>query len=327
MQQFIERYGSQITGTLSGFNRLVFRASPRRLNHSYYDPGREIVVAKGMEEYLWQNQILFKDYGNHVRRVSERIKRQSLKPFREARLPVLFLRDPHADKDLLARQVAAERGIRRGLVCAISTLEPSPPLDYAKSHIARRVRPAHVLYHYQIHPQVGWMYGRIQTWFPCNIQIGLNGREWLSRQMEEEGLSFQQTGNCFPWIEDFARAQQLLEAQWKTGWAELLGAIARTLNPLHGEIFARYPTEYSWTCYQSEWATDIVFGEAAFLKRLMAALTPHGMLSFRSADVLRFFGKRVNRSGAIPANFHGELQTRFKHYAEGERVKFWTATR
>jgi hypothetical protein len=31
------------------------------------------------------------------------------------------------------------------------------------------------------------MHARIQTWFPFNIQVGLNGREWLSRQMDEAG--------------------------------------------------------------------------------------------------------------------------------------------
>ena len=50
-QQFIEKYSEEILGTLSGFDRLVFRAAPRRLCSFYRDQGREIVVAKGMEEY------------------------------------------------------------------------------------------------------------------------------------------------------------------------------------------------------------------------------------------------------------------------------------
>ena len=323
MQQFIEKYGDQISGTLSGFDRLVFRGTPQRLNISYFDASRRIVVAKGMEEYLWQNHILFKDYGAHVKGVSERIKQASLKPFREANLPVVFVGDPHQDKDLPARQLAAERGIRSGLVCAISTLEPSPTFDYVKSRIARRTRPSHVLYHYQIHPEVGWMYARLQTWFPFHMQIGLNGREWLSRQMDQEGLKYHQAGNCFPWMEDYRRAQELLNRQLETNWADVLGGFAHSLNPLHQEIFANYPTEPYWTCYQSEWATDIVFREAAFLQRLMSVLMPHAMLSFGSADVLRFFGKRLNKSGAIPANFHGELQTNFRQHEEGERVKYW----
>jgi len=56
---------------------------------------------------------------------------------------------------------------------------------------------------------------------------------------------------------------------------------------------------------------------------LMPALISHGMLSFHSRDVLRFFGKRTTKAGRIPMNFHGELQTSCKQYEQGERVKFW----
>ena len=34
----------------------------------------------------------------------------------------------------------------------------------------RRMRPCGAVYHDQIHPEVGWTYARIQTWFPFNIQ-------------------------------------------------------------------------------------------------------------------------------------------------------------
>jgi len=80
------------------------------------------------------------------------------------------------DKDELARRVAAERGIGGGPVCAISSLEPSPTFERRGTHIIRRMRPCGVLHQYQIHPEVGWMYARVQTWFPFNIQARLNGR-------------------------------------------------------------------------------------------------------------------------------------------------------
>jgi hypothetical protein len=35
MQQFVEKYREEILGTLSGFDRLVFRATPRRLHNLY----------------------------------------------------------------------------------------------------------------------------------------------------------------------------------------------------------------------------------------------------------------------------------------------------
>lgn len=322
MQQFIAKYRDEITGVLSGFDRLVFRGSPRRLNYGWWNADLHAVVAAGMEQYLWQNKILFKDYAQHVKRVSERLKKASVKPFVQQGLPVMFLRDPGADKEALARQVAQEKQITRGLVCAISTMEPSPTFEHRGMHIIRRVRPCHVLYHYQIHPEVGWMYARIQTWFPFHIQVGLNGREWLARQMDRERLPYRRQGNCFVWIEDYGQAQKLMNQQLEMNWAELLNGLAGQLNPLHPSIFERYPTSYYWTCYQSEWATDMVFRQADFLKRLMALLVRHGMLSFSSPDVLRYFGRKVNQSGAIPAHFNGTLETDLKRRPEGERVRY-----
>jgi len=322
LQQFIEKYGEHITGSLSGFDRLVFRGSLRRLNYGHWNAELGAMEARGMEQYLWQNGVLFKDYAQHVKRASAALKESSLKPFRQQELPVIFVRSSQVDKEALARRVAAERNIRSGLVCAISSLEPSPTFEPRGTHMIRRERPCHVLYHYQLHPLLGWMHARIQTWFPFNLQIALKGREWLARQMDQQGLRYRQQGNCFVWIEDYVRAQQLLNQQLEENWAELLHGFAQQLNPLHEQIFEKYPASYYWTCYQSEWATDIVFREADFLKRLMPLLVRHGALSYGSRDVMRFFGRKVNQSGAIPANFQGSLQTDWKEYAEGERVKY-----
>jgi hypothetical protein len=154
MQQFIEKYREQIHGVVSGFDRLVFRGSLRRLNYVKWNPELQALQAKGMEEYLWQNEILFKDYQDHVKQVSERLKEHNLRPFREQGLKPIFLQDPKADKDEMARKIAAERGITSGLVCAISTMEPSPTFEHRGKCIIRRTRPCHVLYHYRIHPEV-----------------------------------------------------------------------------------------------------------------------------------------------------------------------------
>ena len=285
---------------------MIFRGSIRQLNTSRFDPQRGLMVASGMEIYCWQNQVKFKDFGRFVQRASERVREQSLKPFRQAGLPVEFIRDTSVEKDRVARDIAAQRKIESGLVCAISALEPAPTFDYRKSRVIRRIRPCHVLYHYQIHPVFGWMHARIQTWFPFHIQIALNGREWLSRRMRQEGMKYVQEGNCFAWIEDFGQAQKWMKEQLKTGWTGVLNGFVEKLNPIHDEFFDSFPGAYYWTCYQSEWATDVVFQDASYLKRLMAVLTPHAIASYRSADVLRYFGRRINQDGSIPARFDGQ---------------------
>ncbi len=185
-----------------------------------------------------------------------------------------------------------------------------------------RVRPCQVLYQYQLHPEVGWMYARIQTWFPFNVQVGINGREWLARQMERSGIGYLKQDNCFVQVQDYARAQELLEQQLETNWAQLLDSIGQALNPRHEEIFQHYPAHYYWTCYQSEWATDVMFQEEVHLKRLMEKLTRHAVLNHSCTDVMRFFGKRVTQAGKIPQNFGGALEVDLKQREEGKRVKF-----
>jgi hypothetical protein len=89
------------------------------------------------------------------------------------------------------------------------------------------------LYHYYIHPQFGWMYLRLQTWFPFEIQIGINGREWLARQMDRTNLKYERSLNKFRWVEDWQRAQQLLDEQLQTDWVRELDALQQRFHPLH----------------------------------------------------------------------------------------------
>ena len=234
MQEFTNKYRDQIDGTLSGFDRLVFRGSLRRLNYGYWDREFQSLVAQGMEQYLWQNHVLFEDYLDHVKRVSQKVKQASVKPFESPGLPVEFLRDPSADKDEMARAIATKRRLESGLVCALSSVELGPSFEHRGTHLVRRVKPCQVLY--------------------------------------QPGLKYRQQGNCFVWIEDYGQAQKLMNQQWEINWAELPNGFAGQLNPLHENIFEQYPASYYWTAYQSEWATDIVFREADFLKRLMPLL-------------------------------------------------------
>ena len=225
MEQFIAKFGDHIEGIVSGFDRLVFRGTLRSLSPRRPQPGRP-PIAMGMEQYLWRNHILFKDYGQHVKRVSERVREASLEAFRQQGLPVQYLQSSKDKKEEIARNLAQKHGIEQGLVCALGILEPSPSFDHRGMNMVARVRPCQVLYHYQIHPEVGWMYARIQTWFPFNVQIGMNGREWLQRQLERAGIGYQKQDNCFVRIADYGRAQALLQEQLRTGWAAMLDGIA-----------------------------------------------------------------------------------------------------
>lgn len=153
------------------------------------------------------------------------------------------------------------------------------------------------------------------------MQICLNGREWLARRMEAEGLRYVRQDNCFPWIEDFVRAQQLLDEQVKAPWRKSLDAIADQLHPLCAELFDDFPASYYWSTYQSEWATDLVFRHPTVLKRLYPVLLHHAVTTFASPDVMRFLGHKVPSHGGVDGNFEGEVRSDLREREEGIRVK------
>jgi hypothetical protein len=316
MHEFIAKHGDKITGTLSGFDRLVFRGTLRSIAHD-----------EGMMRYLWANQVLLKDFGSQVERVSQRLKEASLAEAEALGRPVKYLTSSQVSKEEIARGIAAKERIHEGLVCVLTCVEPCRSFEIhrnretKKLELEPRYRKCLFLYHYWMHPVFGFLNARIQSWFPFPVQICLNGREWLARQMDAAGLEYVRQDNCFPWIADWSKAQRLMDRQLRANWPRLLDGVARQLNPVHGEIFRKHPVSYYWSTYQSEWAIDIVFREAADLRRLYPRLVHHGMTTFSSPDVMRYLGKRIPLSGNVPQRFSGELVSDLKHRQEGVRIK------
>jgi hypothetical protein len=273
-----------------------------------------------MKWYLAQNNILCKHYEDHVKAVSQKVKKAALAPLQQQKLLVQHVYGKD-DKEQIARAFAVERHITEGDVCALTTMEMAPTFQHEKKDMAVRSRPCLTVYRYRIDPELGFMHARIQTWFPFCVHVCINGREWLARRMDREGLHYVRQENGFPWIEDVPRAQQLMDEQLKVNWAERRQPFADRLNPLHEEIFRNFPTPYYWTAFPCEWATDMMFRPGT-LSRLAPLLWEHGMLSFSSADVLQFLGHRIHVSGEIPLHYNGELTSDFKRRATGDRIKY-----
>jgi hypothetical protein len=316
MLEFSAKYAEQMQGQLSGFDRLVFRGTLRRIAYPF-----------GMNGYLWANQVRLTEFGAHVNAISGRVKEAALECVREAGRPVQYLQSSKADKEEIARSIAREQKITQGPVCALTCVEPCWGFDVYRNRetqrldLVQRSRKCLYVYQYWQHAVLGWLNARIQTWFPFSIQICMNGREWLARQMDRAGMRYRQQDNCFPWVEDWEQAQRLLNAQLQANWPALLDGIAAGLNPIHEQIFHHFPLQYYWSTYQSEWATDIVFRRAEDLRRLYPLFVHHAMTTFRSPDVLRFLGKKLTRSGEINGHVTAELSSDFKRRQEGVRVK------
>jgi hypothetical protein len=303
-------------GALSGFDRLVFRGTLRRLAHR-----------GGMMSYLWSAKVLLKDFREHVLDMSGRVKAASEALAEKTGRPLVYLPSSATDKEAAAREIARRDGVGAGLVCIFSAVEPCSSYEIVRNRKDKRLdlepawRKCLHLYHYQLHPQLGFMHARIQTWFPFSIQICLNGREWLARAMDEAELGYVRRENCFTWLEDACATQRLMDRQLQAAWPELLSGIARSLNPGHDAMFSASPMDYYWSTHQSEWATDILFRDAASLERLYPRLVRHGLESFLSPDVMRFLGRKVPASGKPHGRLEADVVSDMKTRPEGVRIK------
>jgi len=313
VERFLARFGPLVSGVLSGFDRIVFHGILQPLMREF-----------GMYYMLKDAGIQLLDFKRFALATTERVKQASLAAARRNNRPILYLNSPGIDKQELARKTLAQNPVEQGLICVFTALEPCMTFEYQRSadrdeRGLRRVpgKCLH-LYHYWLDPRFGFMSARLQTWFPFNIQICINGREWLARQLLRKGQNnFKRADNCFTWLGNPKLAQRLMDDQLRTAWPAALNTIARSLNPHHETIFRASPIRYYWTAYQTELATDVLFRDPQSLAGIYPQLVRYAMHAFHSLDVMRFLAQKA------PGKFTGEIVSGFKDRAEGVRVKHW----
>lgn len=312
MKAFLQRFGGVVLGILSGFDRLVFKGKLRQL----YSPD-------GMNRYCNANGVLYKEFKEHAKRVTQQILQASLIEPAKKLGRFEYLRSGTIDKDEVARSYADKHRVKEGLVCVLQCVEPCWTFDLQSANGLLTVQgergKCSNLYHYYQHPQFGWMYVRLQTWFPFEMQVYLNGREWLAQQLKPAGLKYRRSDNKFLWVSDWQQAQELFDRQLQTSWPTVLDELQRQVHPLHPGHLGRVPAPYNWTVFQSEWATDVAFRGRQDLERLFTPWLRHAFLNFDSADVLRFLG----RAGRIAKNGTVQVKSNVEQFFEGARVKHW----
>jgi hypothetical protein len=320
MLSFLTRFAAVVRGVLSGFDRLFFCGSLRRLSY-----------CRGLQHYLWEHRIPYKDFARHSLDVTARLEEASLRQARQLGREVRYLNSARGCKEDIAREIAARDRIKGGLICVLKSVDPCMSFQINHNHKTRKLeiryrqRKCLHLYHYQIHPVFGFMHARIQTWFPFRVWVCLNGREWLARQLDQAKLHYVRRHNTFTWLEDVAQAQALLGQQLRADWPGLLGGLAQALNPAHDDIFARYPCRYYWSVNDSEWASDVMFTERAALEEVYPRLVRYGITTFGAADVLRFLGQPVSAAGKVPHRCRLEVSSNVKERLEGVRLKHWVS--
>jgi len=309
MERFLLRHQEHIAGVLSGFDRVLFRGTLRSISH-----------IEGMRVFLAAHRVLLKDFGVFVDKHSNHIKEHAQSYAREHGRPYQYVISPSASKEEIAKKIMQRDEISEGLICVLSCVEPCQSYAIRKDRDAKKLklipatRKCLHLYFYFIDREFGFMHVRLQSWFPFPIQVCINGREWLAKEMEKAGVSYERHSNCFIDIGDMKKAQEMADATLKRNWPKLLNQFSQILNPIVEELDIR---DYYWTIRQAEYATDVIFKDADYFKELYPRLIHHAIEQFRSEDVMRFLGRRSD------GRFGGEVNSNIRKRNEGVRIRHW----
>lgn len=316
MYQFIQRHAKNILGVLSGFDRLRFRGTLRH-----------IAYAQGMKSFLDFSGVLLKDFKTYMSGTTENVKSAVKQLAEQEERPLKYLASSGEDKEALARKMLKAQPVEHGLIGVLSCVENCRSYDIHKNAETKMLELRNVprkclhYYFYFNHARFGFMHARLQTWFPFDLRICLNGREWLCRELDRLEIGYRRRENCLVQVDSIKRAQRLLDRQLRTDWSGTFNDLADLVHPLREQIFPElWSRQYYWSLAESEWATDVMFRSPQHLAALYPQLVKHAMSCYGARDVMKFLGRKVPTVG-INGNFQGELISDLKTRPEGMRVK------
>lgn len=318
MDTFLQKFGLKIKGVLTGFDRIVFKGCLRHLAY-----------ADGAAGFLARRGALNKDYKAWMLTQSAALvsacEKASLELTGERISHIPSLRER---KEGLAHARMRGKGVASGLVGVWSSTESCRTFRAAFDPGAGRPRlrlergKCKHLYFYHNHARFGFMSVRPQTWFPYEMQIALNGREWLRRGLERLGAPHTADGNKFLSVGDFPQAQGLPDEQPLAPWFGILDGFAEEAFPTMRQTLGDGPG-YRRTLWQSEWATDFVFDAPADAAALADGLARRELAAGTGERVLRYFGRPVRPDGQPHPLADPEILSGAAVWRDGVRVRHW----
>jgi len=318
MDTLLYKHKGEIKGVLEGFDRIVFKGNLRPLSY-----------AAGMQLYLSYHNVLNKDYKEWINVKTAAIISDAEKLTMErCGTNIQYLPSYHIRKEAAAHERQTELGIQSGLIGAWSCVESCRTYKAAFDKAAGFPQIKHEnsrckhLYFYYDHEEFGFMSVRLQTWAPYELQIALNGRNWLKRLLEKSGVGFALDGNKFFDVEDFEIAQKLLDSQLDTRWVDMLSGFLPDVFPSMQSLLGA-EMSYTWTLWQSEWAKDYIFHDPQYLVLHMGHLLRHAFITGTGDRVLRYFGRPVRINGQPHWAAKPELATRMNQWYDGARIRHW----
>src|SRR3990172_7876098 len=103
MDAFLERHRSRIIGTLSGFDRILFRGTLRSISY-----------VAGMGRFLGANGGRYTQFSQFVQKLSGRLKTHAKQLAEKHGRPFIYLESSSLNKEDQARRIMQQDGVKAG---------------------------------------------------------------------------------------------------------------------------------------------------------------------------------------------------------------------
>lgn len=308
--KIIDKFKDKINGVLSGFDRMILKGHMRQL-----------FSKSGRAHLLSQENVLLKDFGNYAEKVTGKIKSHVEEYAQQKERPLIYLNSSKVSKENTAKDVLEKAPVKEGLICVVSTVELCKSIDVRKNKETGKLelingnRKCLYYYFYYMDKEFGFMHVKLQTWFPFEIQVYVNGREYIGKQLDKLGIGYKRYDNSFIEIDDINKAQEISNSLQGKDLSNMMDHFAKEVNPFLKRMEEVFHCGYFWCLEQCEYATDVMFKSRNELESVYKDYVEHAVISFKSEDVMSFLGRKMH-----PA-FSGEVVSDIKRRQQGFRIK------
>lgn len=307
---FTSKYKENIVGINSCFDRQLYSGTIIQLTYP-----------KGLERYLRANQILLKDFKSHAISMANDLKENAKRLAEENNAEYIYLNSSKQSNEEIVKELLNKRGDQPGLVAVITNLQTDYGFDVRgnkevkKIELKSKQRKCLHIYFYFIDPDYGLCYFMVQTFFPFKVKVYYNGHEKLALDMQKENIKYIKSDNCFNWISDVDRAQELSNYLNVSEFHSKLDKWAEEYVPILKRLSQVWQMKYHWSIKQVEYATDIMFESEEELNIFYKQLLDYCNTTVIPEDVMSFLGKRFSGKQS------GRIQNSCKRTYNGFRLK------
>ena len=291
MNRFVQHHHGLIRFGYHCFDRILCNARiPRFLNMG------------SVVQFLKQHRQAGRLTSSYFRQISANYHEWLREQAAHAAVPLVDAPDdPNLRRHEWVQPYFQQLGKRPGTAVILKARERARVIVSSRScHLQTADRRVNLYYFYLSDPQCGRLFLRLCPYFPFNVQLCLNGHEWIAQQLRQENIDFRQQDNAFLDCDQPQRLQELADAFGPTAIHQVLhSTLAQWLPYFTLEERAKGYRHQAYIA-QVEYCDNLIFHDRAALHRMFERLLDVNRSLGRPDKLAIVFGRPM---------FHADTRT------------------